>query len=199
MGTAAKKQIYTIEFVYGCDRLWRLITICLRRLRVKKKSVFWRMPVLALVFGLIAGGCATIPKEPSILEGYWRVTTTTGDAETQASVDAAMENVGQFYVFTGNVYYKGMGILPHEKGTFVIEGNSIKLNPSHNNGALLSNGVKWNKIPGLVKAAYPEKTIPYVLEGDIIKVVDVGIQQSYRKVAPFFSIDKKGNITFQFK
>jgi hypothetical protein len=163
-----------------------------------QRKIFGGTLVLMLVFGFIVSGCATIPKEPSILEGYWRVTAITGGAEAQANIDAAMENVGPFYVFIGNTYYKGAGVLPHERGTFVIEGSNIKLKPSHNNGAIMANGVKLNKIPALMKAVWPEKTIPYVLDGDIIKVVDVGIQQSYRKVAPFFSIDKKGNITFQF-
>ncbi|MDR2052598.1 MAG: hypothetical protein LBP80_04210 [Treponema sp.] len=152
-----------------------------------------------LVFGFIVAGCATIPKEPTILEGYWRFTTTAGGAEGQAIVDEAMENVGQFFVFNGNTYYKGMGVLPHEKGTFTIEGSSIELEPTHMNTGIASNKLSWSKIGLMMKAVYPEKTLPYTLSGDILKVVDIGIQQSFKKVDPFFTIDKKGNLEFQFK
>jgi hypothetical protein len=166
---------------------------------MQKKSVFWGMSALALVFGFVLAGCATISLEPTAVEGYWRVTSTVGDAEGQATVDEAMENVGQFFVFTGNAYYKGMGVLPHEKGTFVIDNGNIKLKPTHSNSGLLSNSVKWAKIGALMKIAYPEKSLPYSLSGDIIKLVDIGIQQSYRKVDPFFTFDAKGNLVFQIK
>jgi hypothetical protein len=166
---------------------------------MKKKHGLLGTLVLLLVFGLLAAGCATIPTTPTAVEGYWRVTSTSGGAEAQAAVDDAMENVGQFFVFTGGAYYKGMGVLPHEKGTFVLDNGNIKLRPTHNNTGLLSNTVKWSKIATLVRAVYPEKSLPYSLSGDIIKLVDMGMQQSYRKVDPFFSFDKKGNLVFQIK
>jgi hypothetical protein len=159
--------------------------------KMMKKSLFVSgMLAMALVFGFSLAGCATIPTEPTVLEGYWRFTTTTGDAEGQAAVDAAMENVGQFFVFVGNEYYKGMGVLPHEKGRFVIEGNNIVLNPTHSNTGIMANKVSWSKIGLVMKMAYPEKALPYVLSGDLLKVVDIGIQQAFRKVAPFFRFEK---------
>jgi hypothetical protein len=160
------------------------------------KKILWG--ILALVSVFIVTGCVTISKEPSVLEGYWRFTTTTGTAEDQAAVDEAMENVGSFFVFTGNVYYKGMGVLPHEKGTFVIEGSNIVLFPTHMNTAILGNSLKWSKISSLARAAYPGKTLPYTMDGGILKVVDIGIQQAFRNVEPFFSFDGKGNLVFQF-
>jgi hypothetical protein len=160
------------------------------------KRFLWGTLALALVF--IVTGCASVPKEPSVLEGYWRLTSTAGDAETQATVDEAMENVGSFFVFIGNAYYKGMGVLPHEKGTFIIEGNSVVLKPTHMNTGIMSNKLSWSKIGLMMKAVYPEKTLPYTFSGDILKVVDIGIQQAFKKVDPFFTIDKKGNLTFQF-
>jgi hypothetical protein len=160
------------------------------------KRFLWGTLALVLVF--IVTGCASVPKEPSVLEGYWRLTSTAGDAETQATVDEAMENVGSFFVFIGNVYYKGMGILPHETGTFFIDGNNIELKPTHNNTGIMSNKVSWSKIGMITKSFYPEKTLPFVLDGNILKVVDIGIQQAFKKVDPFFTIDKKGNLAFQF-
>jgi hypothetical protein len=164
----------------------------------KNKNCLWLISV-ALIMGFVMAGCATIPTEPTAVEGYWRFTSTAGDAEVQATVDAAMENVGQFFVFAGGAYYKGMGVLPHEKGTFVIEGNNIVLTPTHNNTGIMSNKLSWSKIGMVMKAIYPEKSLPYTLSGDLLKVVDMGIQQAYRKVDPFFSFDQKGNVIFQIK
>jgi hypothetical protein len=166
---------------------------------MKKKHGLLGTLVLLLVFGLLAAGCATIPTTPTTVEGYWRVTSTSGGAEAQAIMDDMMENVGQFFTFTGGAYYKGMGVLPHEKGTFVLDNGNIKLRPTHRNIGVSSNTVKWSKIATLMRASFPEKSLPYSLSGDIIKLVDMGMQQSYRKVAPFFSFDKKGNLVFQIK
>jgi hypothetical protein len=163
------------------------------------KKIFGGILAVALVFGLALLGCATVPKEPSRLEGYWRLTTTTGDAEGQALVDEAMENVGSFFVFVGNTYYKGVGVLPHEKGTFVVDDNNIELKPTHTNTGIMSNKLSWSGIGMVMKAIYPEKTLPYTLSGDLLKVVDIGIQQAYRKVDPFFTFDQKGNLLFQIK
>jgi hypothetical protein len=89
-------------------------------------------------------------------------------------------------------------ILPHEKGTFVIDGNSIVLTPTHLNTGIMANTLKWSKIGLAMRMVYPDKTLPYTLSGDILKLIDIGIQQAFKKVDPFFTIDKKGNIVFQF-
>jgi hypothetical protein len=117
----------------------------------------------------------------------------------KAAVDEAMENVGAFFVFANGEYYKGMGVLPHEKGVFFIDGNNIEMKPTHMNKGILQNKLSWSKIGLGLASLYSEKTLPYTLNGDILKVVDVGMQQAYRKVDPFFSIDKKGNLKFDFK
>jgi hypothetical protein len=166
----------------------------------KNKICSWVISVaLVMGFGFVLAGCATISNEPTVLEGYWRLTTTVGTTETQATTDEVMENVGPFFVFVGGVYYKGAGVLPHERGTFVIEDGNIVLTPTHNNTGIMSNKLSWSKIGALMKAAHPEKSLPYTLSGDLLKVVDIGIQQAYRKVDPFFSFDQKGNLEFQIK
>ncbi|MDR0720076.1 MAG: hypothetical protein LBF78_10610 [Treponema sp.] len=164
----------------------------------KNRNCSWLISV-ALVMGFVLAGCATIPVEPTVVEGYWRFTSTAGDAEAQAVVDATMENVGPFFVFAGGAYYKGTGVLPQEKGTFIIEGSNIVLTPTHNNTGILSNKLSWAKIGMMMKAFYPEKSLPYTLSGDVLKLIDVGIQQAYRKVDPFFSFDQKGNLIVQIK
>jgi hypothetical protein len=166
---------------------------------MKKNKVFSGLIGVLLVIGFVIAGCATIPKEPTVLEGYWRFTTTTGNAEGDAAVDKAMENVGAFLVFINGEYYKGMGVLPHEKGVFFIDGNNIEMKPTHMNTGIMQNKLNWSKIGLGLASLYSEKTIPYTLDGNILKVVEVGMQQAYRKVDQFFSFDKKGNLIFNFK
>jgi hypothetical protein len=178
---------------------WTLYAIYLRRVKMKKNGLLLVMLGVTLALGMAAAGCASVPAAPSALEGYWRMTSTVGGAEAQAVVDEAMENAGQFWVFVNNVYYKGVGVLPHEKGTFIIADGNIELTPTAINSGIMANRVSWTRVTAITRMVYPEKSLPYRLNGEILSVVDIGIQQAYRKVDPFFTFDAKGNLIFQMR